>query len=442
MLFKWGSNFFLAFVVVFILVFSPVITFAQQSSTNGILLEVPKVTQSGQIKDTKPNGINNWVFDDELNRDDEIRYRWNSVSLDLQYKTSPSAGGGYLKIYRNDDLKEENLLLEYGSSPLPVSKIADKLIEGKNNLLFVYIDSISGKPVDPITKVAFTFNYKNQSTLPAIKIIDPQPGAVLASGLEQIFKFELSNFRLSESNDIKPNQGKLNIYDESVSEDKLIATIKSSQEVQTNKDIIEFSTKDIDFSKISDSSEKKILFVLTDGSGVLSSYQTELMVKSNFNSSGDVGLPNVKIVEPRKDRSDLSLNGNSKILLEVQNFEVLREFQESSNENTKGYIQIFVDDSPIKILWPKSDFSLNEIGYFSKIEGIKNIRVQLVNKDFTKLIPEASDSFDIVYIPQTQQQDVDNQAENPIQSDKWRVVIIVLIIAMIVGGISILVLKG
>ncbi|NJL97262.1 hypothetical protein HC864_05695 [Candidatus Gracilibacteria bacterium] len=441
MFFGWKSEFCLTLFMMFVLLVNPLAVLAQESSGNAIFLEIPRVTKGGQTVDTKADGVNKWVFDGELNKDDEIRYRWNAVSLDLRYKDSPAVGGGYLKIYKNNDSTEDNLLTEFGSSPLPIGKVADKLENGQNKLLFVYIDSTSGKPANPLTKVSVSFGYKNESIKPVVRVLEPQKEALLAAGVNQGFRIELENFKLSETNNLVEGQGKMNIYEDEIVEDKLIATVKSSVDFEDRKSLVEFSTKDVDFSQIADSGNKKILFVLTDGAGKILPYQNEVILKSNYNNSVDVGLPKVRVVEPRKDRSDLSMDGNQKILLEIENFEILESFEEGENQVNKGYLQIFVDDSPIKTIWPKLDFSLNEIGYYSDIEGIKSIKLQLVNKNFTKLVPEVMDTFDLIYIAENKEDKL-VERDATVSSDRWRVIIIIFIVVMIVGGISILVLKG
>ncbi len=435
------SKLLLIIVLLAQLVLTPVSAIAQQSSTNAIFLEIPKVTQSENSVDAKPDGVNRWVFEGELTKDDLIRYRWNAVSLDLRYKEIATVGAGYLKVYLNDDSQPENFITDFGSSPLPISAVADRLTPGENNLLLVYIDSATGLPAVPSTKVAFKFNYKDESVKPGLKVIEPLPGSLLADGVDQNFKIELENFQLSDTDTPKEGYGKMNVYNGDINEESLLGTIKSSSIVGDNKSLVEFSTKDIDFSKVSDGVDKKILFVLTDLAGSILPYQNEVILKANFSGSADVGLPIVTVVEPRKDRSNISMDGNQKIILDVANFEILDSFTEGKNEGGSGYLQIFVDNSPIKTIWPKLDFSLNEIGYYSEVEGLKNVKVQLVNKDFTKLSPEASDSFNLVYIPEIEQ-DETVDAQEGVQSDRWRVIIIILILIMIVGGISILVLKG
>jgi len=81
----------------------PVLALAQQSATNPISLAISKVTRNGQVENTKKEGTNNFVYENELNLDDDIRYGWLGTDLNLKYKTSPAIGGGYLKIYLNDD---------------------------------------------------------------------------------------------------------------------------------------------------------------------------------------------------------------------------------------------------------------------------------------------------------------------------------------------------
>ena len=144
---------------ILVLVSSPVFVVAQQSTTNPINLAISKVSVGGKIENTRKDGSNNFIYDNELNLDDDMRYGWAGTDLNLKYKDAPAVGGGYLKIYLNDDTNEANLITEFGSSPLPVVKLRSKLVEGANKILFVYIDSTNRFPTQP-TKVSFSFKFK------------------------------------------------------------------------------------------------------------------------------------------------------------------------------------------------------------------------------------------------------------------------------------------
>ncbi len=412
-----------------------------QSSTNKILLEIPRVTKNGETLDVNKAGNNNWVFDGTLTLDDEIRYRWNAASLDLSYRDFPAAGGGWLKIYKGDDSQEENLLFEHGSSPIPTSLFKDKLEDGPNKIIIVYIDSTTKAPAVPLTKVGFSFDFANVTTKPQVDIVAPKPGIVLADGINHEFKIELSNFRLSSTTKPEDGLGKLNIYFNEVKNENFIATINNSVEQEGGVHFVVFDSEDIEFDKIPDSDNLRLIFALTNVTGDVLPYQSTLSTKTNFNDSINVGLPRLAIVEPRKDRLDQSLDGNQKFLLQVDNFELLSDFETGAEvDGKKGYLQIFVDNTPVKTIWPKSEFSFNELGVIYDTEGQKTVRVQLVNSDFTKLAPEATDSLTVLYMPEEEQKD--NLALDVSTNDGWRYVVIGLVLLMIVGGILLLVTKG
>jgi hypothetical protein len=418
--------------------------FAQTSiDGNAIGLEITRVTKDGQIKDTKKDSPNNWSFAEDLNLDDLIRYRWNTVALDLKYKDKPDSNGGYLKIYTNDDSNPANLVGEYGSSPLSLSTISTKLKEGPNKLLFVYIDK-SGQPANPQTKVSFSFNFKNISVKPKLTIVSPEPDSLLAKGVVKDFIVDLQNFSLENTDTNNPIKGKINVYYNEVGTQNFVATISSSRLLEDTKFQVKVSTKDLELDKIPDSLTTKLIFVLTKTNGELLDIRAEVQVKTNYQNKLNVGIPKVTILEPKNDRTDLSVTGNQAFLIGIDNFELLKERSTGSSDGKSGYLQVLIDDAPYKILWPEKSFSLNDIGYIDQTEGRKTVKVQLVNKDFSKLDIDASDARNIIYIPDKKSGPNANQDEqdNGIKNSNWRVIIIILTVVLIIGGISILITKG
>lgn len=421
-----------------------ILVFSQTSTdTNAIGLEISRVTKDGQVKDTKQDSPNNWSFGEELNLDDLIRYRWNTVALDLKYKDNPNSSGGYLNIYLNDDSKPENLLGQYGASPLPISAIAPKLKDGTNKILFVYIDK-TGQPASPSTKVSFTFPFKNISTKPKINIVSPAPDTLLAKGVIKDFVLDLQNFGLENTDTNNPLKGKLNLYYNEVRPANFIATFSSSTQIEENKAQVKFSTKDLDLEKIPDSLTTKLIFVLTKTNGDLLDTRSEVQIKTNYQNKIDVGIPKVTILEPKNDRTDLSVTGSQVFLIGIDNFNLLKERTSGPNDGKSGYLQIFIDDAPYKILWGEKSFSLNDIGYIDRMEGRKTVKVQLVNKDFSKLDIEATDSRNIIYIPdkKTDDSNAATEKDSGIKNSNWRTIIIILTVVLIIGGIAILITKG
>lgn len=412
-----------------------------QSAQNSISLEITRVSKNGQIVDTRQVGTNGWLFDSsDLTLDDLIRYRWKNVALDTKYVSSPARGGGYLRIYLNDDTKEDNFITNFGSSPLPVSLIAPRLVDGRNTIVFVYVDSLN--PSNRDTKVSFTFGFKNITSKPQIRVISPDPNTFFAKGVERDITLELNNFALDPSDTVKESKGKLNVYYNEVKQQNLLGTVKTSTPSSENKQTAVVNSEALEFGRIPDSLDTKLIFVLTRADGQLTDTQIPMQIRTNYNGTVNIGVPKVAIFEPRKDRTNLSVDGNQKFLISVENFEILPEIMKGKNEDNKGYLQIFVDDMPIKIMWPKTDFSLNEIGYVDSTEGRKTVKVQLVNKDFTKFLPEASDSIDIVYVPDVLSTDPAMIDAPQAQNNTWRMLIIILTVVLIIGGIAILITRG
>lgn len=409
-----------------------------QSNVNAIVLSIPKVTQDGQTKTTKTLSPNAFEFEGELTIDDAIRYGWNAVSLDIKCKTSPQNACGYLKVYLNDDSSESNLLTEIGSSPLLIESIAPRLTEGATKLMFVYINSRN--PTDTSTKVTFDFKFKNTTKKPQIKVTSPSPDSLFGRGIKRDIEVELSNFTLESTDSGSPNRGKLNIYHSQVSPETIIGTVSISTAGAMGKQIAVINTEDFKFDAIPDSLNAKLIFVLTNSKGELLETRTELTVRSNYNSSLDVGLPKVLITEPRKDKSSLTINSNQKIIVQIDNFELLPDFVPGAYEEGKGYMQILIDDAPIKNTWSKNSFSLAEINVADMPEGRKTIKVQLLSKDLTKLVPEASDSIDVIYVPSDDQKITEPVSQ--VQSNIWRVVMVMLIVILVIGGVAVLITKG
>jgi hypothetical protein len=437
-------KFTLSFVAISSLIYSPIRTFSQ--TNNPISFGVSFVTVDGKKVETKNVGVNSWRYDGELKDSDFIRYGWQNAAIDLSYKQSPKAGGGWLRVYLNDDTKSENAIVDFGTSPLPVSAIASRLSPGQNKILFVFVND-NNDPARSNTKVNFTFNYKNNNLLlPQANLIEPTEGSLLMDNANRKFRLELTNFALEEGNSNSNNKGQLKVYLNEI-KDKPLATIKTSKEVDATKQIVEFSNKDFDPEvKVPDSKNTKFIYVLNKSNGEVIGTPIEKVYNTNFGGTlKDIGIPEVTIVEPKSDRVDLGVDGDRKFILEVKNFEMLKEIGDAKIEDKKGYLQIFVDNQPIKTIWGNTEFTLNEIGYGEVSEGKKNIKVQLVNKDFTKLSPEASANLDIIYKPKVSNnnsQDNNINNTNVVENSNWRLIIIVLIILLIIGGIVVLVTKG
>jgi hypothetical protein len=439
MFLKKISIFFSSLLIAVIISCSSVMALAQDSSA--LKFEIPKVSKNGESFSTKKIDANNYQFEGVLTLDDEIRYRWENAFLDLFYQANPQPGTGWLKIYLNDDSTESNLLGEHGSSPLPVAKIAERLPEGDVKIMMVYIDSQTKLAKVPVSKVSLKFKFQKTSIKPRLEVVNPKPGVVLANGINHEFKLKLNNFSLTSSTKPENGTGKLNVYYNEVTPNNLIATINNSVEKSEKEYFVAFDSKALEFGRIPDSDNVNLIFVLVNVNGDLTEFRDELRVKTNYNNSINLGLPRITFVEPRKDRLDLNVNGNKKFLIQIDNFTLLKDFESGAEVNGKqGYLQIFVDNSPVKTIWSKTEFSLNEIGYFDEDGGQKEVRVQLVNPDFSKLAPEAVDNVGILYL--VEKNDSITAETVTGGNDLWRIVIIVLVLIMILGGILLLVVKG
>jgi hypothetical protein len=410
-----------------------------QSNTNEIGLYFPYVNRATEGRSaTVKVGTNHYKYNGELSSGDEIRYAWQGVDLNLKYKDTPNSAGGYLKIYRGDDSSESNFILDHGSSPLPVDSLVNSLKNGENNLLFVYVNST--RPEIRSTKVLFTFNFKGEVSRPSLDIVSPPSGAIFAQGIDRDFLLKMENFSLSPADTGDSSIGKINVYYNKVDKTTFLGTLSSSIE-DDGISLVEFNSEDLDFSRIPDSEDSTLIFVLTNSKGDLLNVRKELSIKTNFNDTLDLGLPKITITNPSDVDGIPTVDGDLRFILEVQNFELFEGENDLNNEEGVGFIQVRVDGELInrEDNFTKESFTLNEMGVDLSEKTQAEIEVKLVNKDNTDLEPNAEDSI-LVKI----QANEDSEAVDPadIQNNNWRIVIVVLTVILVVGGISILITKG
>jgi hypothetical protein len=416
-----------------------------QSLPNPISLNIPLVSVGDKRFETKLVSNNSWSYDGSLADSDAIRFGWSAnKSIDLNCKTTPKPNCGYIKIYLNDDSSENNLITEHGTSPIQINKLNTKLVASFNRILLVYTEEVSKKD---ISKVYFSFNYKTIKDRPQISILEPSQGTLLMEeknvngGVK--FKIELNNFRLTPNTEDLPDAGILKLFIDNVSS-RPLATIKNSRDIGNSRQLVEFSSKDFDPQvTIPDNKNTKFIFVLAKPNGDNLDISATRQVVTNYGKTlQDIGIPEISFVEPKVDRVDLSLDGERKFILDIKNFELESSITDTENNPKKGYLQIFVDDLPIKTIWPTNTFTLNELQYSTSESGKKTLRVQLVNKDFTRLSPEASASLNFIY------SSLDNTTEgsdNPtlrVDSTNWRLIFIGLVVLIILIGITILIIRG
>lgn len=426
-------------------------------NSNPIKLNVPFVQIGDKKIETKYNNNYEWEYNGDLGEGDLIRYGWNAVAIDLSYKNYPQVGAGWIQVYLNDDSNIENLISENGTSPLAISKISKKLVPGKNKIMLVYVNE-TNNPLNSTSKTTLTFGYKsNEAKTPKISNIpEPSTNTLFLEGVTRNFKIELNNFELTNSSVNTENKGQLKLYLDKV-EGKPLATIKSSKLIDLNRQLVEFSSKDFDPEiEIPDNKETKLIFILANNSGENSNIVFERNVTMNFQGTlQDIGLPEIKITEPKIDSTDLNVQGDTKFIVETRNFDILAQLTDTVNEDKKGYMQIYINDIPIKTLWPKRDFTLDEIGFNNELSGKKTVQVQLVNKDYTILNPAVKSSVIINYIAknnlnktlisgtnQLNQNEKNQPANSRDESNNWRIIVISLIASLIIASILILVFKG
>lgn len=435
----------------FLVVSNSLVFVHSQPAMNPINLGIIAVDKDGQRVSTRTINSEEFVFDGTLTDTDAIRYQFSGVDLALRYLDIAASGGGFLRVYINE-VKEENFILNSGREnyPLPISDLASALSPGQNTLLFVYKNSGNNRTYRP---VSLTFDYQPSTALPSLKVTSPASQTVFANDLENTVILELENYILSSSDSVESGAGKLLVYYNQVNENNKLGTITNSRDIGQNKQEVRITLEQIDFSQIPDSENTELIFVLADGQKNPINVQTTLAVKTNFNNTIETGLPSVKILEPRKDRSDLTINPDTRFILQVNNFNILTEFRETDNNsqvrNDEGYLQILIDQGnftvPLETAWPRLDFTLRELGYvpeensnLDEIIGNKTVKVQLVNIEFEPLQPKAKDQIEIFYNPDITRPEDDTVIENNI----WRLVMIAFTVILIIGVIVILIIKG
>lgn len=416
-----------------------------QTAANPINFSIPTVEVDGARQSTRKLSATSWVFDGQLDSNDVIRYRWEGIDLNLKYIENPARGGGYLKIYK-DAVAEPNFLLNHGTDvyPLQVSGILDRLSDGPNTLQFVYVNSLSKVESAP---VSLTFNLLKENDDPAVEIVKPQPGAIFANGIEQEIILNLSNFSLSPATSNSPNVGQILIYHTQIAEPNFLGKITTANAINSNQFQAIAKSTDFKFDALPDNLETKLFFVLADSAGRSKNIVQEVSVSTNFQNSLNLGLPKVTIIEPQKNRTDQTVTGDTKFILQLENFEILTSVPVQSEndqpDNKKGYLQISIYSGdtgmPIQPRWGKNEFTLNEIDFQSTSEGQKTVRVQLVDKNFELLKPEAKDEISIFYKPATS---LEADQEIKVENNVWRLVFIGLTVVLVVGGISVLIAKG
>jgi len=434
-------------IVISILILSPLsINVQAQSQTNGIGLTIAKINQldngkilGAEVYNPDPTKLNSYSTRVKVTPDDDIRYRWGGFLIDIKNVDAPiKAKSGYIKVYLGNEAKTENFIANAGAN-LPIKDIKSKLKEGENTILLQVVSN-DGKAITPTTEISLTFQFTSESTLPGIEIASPKSGSVLTSTIIQDFDIKTPNFTLENNPTAKASttSGKMAIYWDEVKPEKLIATVYKNQ----------FKSSDYDFSKIEDGTTRKLIFVLKDGKDneYKPSITANLDIKANFRGSIDIGLPKISILQPDKSSTNINLGEDDKISVQVSNFALVDNTNDKISEDGKGVLQVSIDGKKVAENLNKTQFTLGELNIGAIDKGQKELTVELVSKNFEKLNPVVSDSLKFNYIPSLNNASLsatDNANSNQdTQNPAWKIVIIVLIVILIIGGIAVLITKA
>jgi hypothetical protein len=383
---------------------------------------LPKVMQQNQVKDTQT--LNSEViFNDTLTLNDSLRFGWSNIDLSLDSRSNPSPNIGFIKAYITE-VKDENFILDFATSPLKLDQLGFKLKEGKNKVIFVlYLDN------KPTTKtINFTFNYKSTPADPIIKIIKPNQKTLFTTNLKQDFLINIENFVVKSGINLA-NHGKIKVYYNEVSDAGFLTQIIDSDnysngsQLKFNSDI--FGDK---FRSIPDSDNGKLIFVpITYDGKVFTTSQATMDVIMNYQTTLNIKSPSVEFLNIND--SNNSILTSDKIKIKVNNFKLLKFDTRNSMAINEGYLQILVNDKPHKMTFDKTEFTIDELLPNYKEEKV-NLRLQLVNTDFTALNPDTFATIDLFLKP-NKVEDISTK----VQASNWRLIIIGITVLLILGSV-------
>lgn len=417
---------------------SPALAFAEPSATNRIGLRFPRVyLAKEQIFDlTIEAGTNKYEYNNQpLRLDDEIRYAWFGTNLNIANISAPAPGNGYLKIYKDDDKNEQNFIRNYGSSPLPLRDVADRLTPGRNTLLFVLVENAQNTST-PETKVQLSFDFSPDVLPPSIEILSPAAGSVFASGITRDFSVKLNNFFLERENSNAANRGFLELYLNEVKPENLLNTFRSAVARDTFSEV-NFTSNDLEkLQEAADNPRSQLIFVLKTSSGQeVISARKNLEIATNYGGSVDLGLPTIAIKSPANNSE---ITSTTKVQLEVKNYNLLSGLDTTSQKPNTGYIQVRINDKLVVENTNRTEFSLADYGLTS-YTGVITLRFDLVDQQFAFLQPAAQSSVSLVV-----KQDSNTTTSENVQvtNSTWRYVVLIATIVLILGSIIVLVIKG
>jgi hypothetical protein len=418
---------FLKKIVIIVLLLTPLISL-EHAKAQDYNLVLPKVTQNGTIREVDKIG-EEFVFKDILTLNDNLRFGWSNIELDLESKSTKTPNKGYIKAYINE-VKDENFILDFASSPLRIDSLAQKLKEGLNKVVFVLI--VNGIPSG--NKIIFSFNFKATSNDPLLKISKPNNKVVFWENMKHDFVINVENIIIKSGLNLS-NHGKINVYLNTPIEENYLTQIIESEQVG-NASILKFNS-DIfgeKFKKTPDSLSNKLIFVpISNTNKFYNNSQTTLDIITNFQNTLDVKQPTLDFVNVND--SNNSIKKDEIIKFKINNFKVLKFDTRNSVSTGEGYLQVLINDKPHKITFDKTEFTLNEIIPNYKLEKV-NLKLQLVNSDFTPLNPVVSNSIDLFLKNETPQ----NITER-IQASNWRLIVIGITILLILGSVLYILFK-
>ncbi|MGL4757805.1 MAG: hypothetical protein ACRCXZ_00575 [Patescibacteria group bacterium] len=406
--------------------FSPIISLGQVSAQD-FNLTLPKVTQSGVIKETEKIGAD-YLFNDVLTLNDSLRFAWSNIDLDLDSRSNKSTSKGYIKAYVNT-IADENFILDFATSPIKMDTFSQKLKEGSNKLYFVLY--VNGEMTQK--RFGFSFVFKATNNDPSIKIVKPNANIVFTEDSKYDFQVNVENMIIRSGINIG-NHGKINVFINSTSEENFLTQVTEA-DINGNTSYLKFNSS-IFSDKIKqqkDELKSKLIFQPVSNIGkVFTNSEVTLDVITNYNKTLDIKQPAIEFLNIN---DNTAINKDEKIKFKISNFKTLKLETRNTVTPNEGYLQILINDKPHKIAFDKTEFTIQEIAPNYTSEKI-NLKLQLLNVDFTELNPNISTSAD-VFIKNSQKQNI----ESRIQTSNWRLIIIGVTILMIILSVLFIIFR-
>lgn len=397
------------------------------SQAQEIRFSLPKVTLNNESRDTEIVSSKNLItevnFSSTLSLNDSLRFAWSNFDLDLKSKQNPKDKVGYIRAYL-DTTEDKNLILEFATSPLKIQELTSRIREGNNKVIFVLF--LNNQNTNRL--INFSFNYKATSSEAQIKIIKPIPKTVFNKGINQEINLVVENFFVKPNLDLA-NHGKIEVYINNLKDENFLTQILEAN-IEDNNSKIKI-TSDIlgsKFENIKDNLINQLIFlpVTNQGKKQLNN-QIAVEITTNFQNTLNLNNPQVEFLNLTNTSNTLA--SNELIKIKISNFKILKFDTRNSVVNNEGYLQIIINDKPHKITFDKNEFSIDELVPNYKQEKI-NLKLQLVNADFTLLSPPVTTNLDLFL----KQKSKDN-VSTIIDSSNWQFVIIGLTILLILSSV-------